>query len=1315
MLRYLPIRLLWHSLNWLTRLTIVASAVMAVLTALAILMLRYWLLPNVEQYHDRIAASLAGAIGNPVTIGKIEGDWQGFRPRLSFTEVHILNEQRQPALVLPRIDGSVSWMSLFTAELRLASLEIDRPELLIRRDAQGRVFIGGVALSKQDGGNDLADWLLRQSRMVARDALIVWVDEQREAPPLVLQRVNLRIESLFSHHRFALRAVPPAELATPLDVRGDFYGASFDDLSAWRGQLFTQLDYTNVTAWRPWLDLPGEFSQGRGALRSWLDVEAGKVTGIIADLGLRDVVTRLAEDVPEMRLLDLRGRAAWKEVAGGMEVSTRHLALRMQNGIELQPTDFYFRTAKAAKGQPAASELRANLLQLESLTSLANFLPLEAGLRAKLDAYAPRGRVSNLNAQWQGTFEKSDSHETLNDKIPSYKIKGQFENLALRQVGALPGFSGLSADVDGSDASGRLNVNSRHLVVDMPGVMREPLFFTALTGQAGWQRKRGELLVSVDNVAVANDDLAGNLYGSYQTKAGTLGVLDLTVSLTRGDVRRAARYTPLIALDKEDNDWLNGAMLAGHTEDFRVRVKGNLSDFPLDGTEDALLEIGGHARDVVVEFDKDWPRIENIAGEFWIRGNKLEVKSPSATILDAHVQNLTVTIADLLSDDLPLEIKGSAAGVSKTFLQFIQQSPVRGYIDGFTDGMSASGNGYLDLFAHIPLLGDKPVKVSGAFRVQDNDINLGEGVPLLRNTRGELSFTESGMQASGVSAEILGGAAVINVQTAAGGVVHATVKGRSNLDALRRIDPHPLLNYLSGGAAWDADIAVQKKSAQLTINSNLQGLGSTLPQPFAKRANEAMPLRLEKRNVAEGQDVIVAQLGKLLSARLARREENGAMVIRRGVINFGGENVSGNQGKRSGTRRLLEQLGAIDSPRSRGGVWLSGSLPELSLQGWGDLLGAAGSMDGGVPIAGADLVIGRVSGFGMHIDDLNIDAGKRGDGLFARLSGSALNGEVEWQPRGEGKLTARLQNLLWSGDDRAATAPVQLVRPVQPASVSPGSLPALQIAIENLQVGGKQVGRLELVGHPDGDDWRLRRLNIVNPDGSLVGDGVWRGGQAGTKTQVDLLLQISDAGKILARSGYPGTVKGGSGKLAANLSWAGNPGEFNYATLDGSLKLDTSKGQFLKMDPGIGKLLGILSLQALPKRITLDFTDVFSDGFQFDNINGNATIRHGVMDTQDFHIDGSSAKVTMKGSVDLNSETQNLHVRILPTLGDSVSLLGAFAAGPVVGIGSLIVNKVLGNPLDKLVSFEYNVSGTWSDPKVIKVGEAPAKTNNQSK
>ena len=332
---------------------------------------------------------------------------------------------------------------------------------------------------------------------------------------------------------------------------------------------------------------------------------------------------------------------------------------------------FYLGKIRENDPPPASTEIHANQLQLESLAGLANFLPLEADLRTRLHAYAPRGRVSNLNAQWQETLEKPGS----------YKIKGKFENLAVRKVGETPGFSGLSVDVDGNEEKGKLNIRSHQLSVDALGVMPEPLFFDTLTGQAGWQRKNGELLINVNNVTVANEDLEGNLHGSYQTKAGTLGALDLTASLTRGDIRRAARYTPLAALDKEDNDWLKGAMLAGRTKDFRVRVKGNLSDFPLDGTEDALLEIGGHAQDVMMEFDKDWPRIENIAGEFWIRGNRMEVKSPSATIMGARLQNLSVTINDLQSVDLPLEIKGTATGASDIFLKFIQQSPVRRYLE----------------------------------------------------------------------------------------------------------------------------------------------------------------------------------------------------------------------------------------------------------------------------------------------------------------------------------------------------------------------------------------------------------------------------------------------------------------------------------------------------------------------------------------------------------------------------------------------------------------------------------------------------------
>ncbi len=1313
-------RLLRRSLIWLARFAIVTSAAFAVLIAIAIISLRYYLLPDIELYHDRITTSLSNAIGSTVTIGKIEGDWQGLQPRLNFSDVRIFDERQLPALVLPGINGSVSWMSLFSAELRLASLEISKPELLVRRDEHGKIYFGGLAISKQGDDKDLSDWLLHQSRMVLRDALVVWVDEQRAAPPLVLQQVNLRIESFFNHHLFALRALPPPELATRLDLRGDLHGGSFDDIGDWRGQFFTQLDYTDMTGWRSWLDMPGEFSRGRGALRGWLGIRNGQMDQIIADLDLRDVSTKLSEDLPEMNVIGLRGRITWHELADGFEISTRHFAVRLQDGIELKPTDFYIRTQLASDSQPAGGEVRANQLHLETIAALTKYIRLEEGLRAKLKAYAPNGKLTNLDVQWQGAVEKPDR----------YKIKGRFENIGLHQFGDLPGFSGLTLDVDGNEEAGRISINSRQLKVDAPGIMREPLSFATLTGQAGWQRKRGELTINVSNIAAANEDMAGNMYGSYQTKRGTRGILDLTAKLTRGDIRSAARYTPLVALHKEGNDWLNNALLAGHTEDFRIRIKGNLSDFPQDGTKNVIIKIGGHARDAVLEFGKEWPRIENISGEFLINGNKLEVKSSSANILGARLQNVSVSLPDMMSASLPLEIKGEADAASDEFLKFIQLSPVRGYIDGFTDGISSSGNSHLSLYARIPLLGNDPVQVSGNIQVHDNDINLGKEVPHLLNTRGVLSFTESGIKASGVTSEILGGPASVNLQTVEAGAIHATIQGRSDIDALRSRDHHPVLGYLHGRTEWEADIKVFRKSAQVIVTSDLRGISSALPQPFAKPANETLPIRIEKSGASDGTDIITMQLGEMLSTRLERHEENGAMVIKQGIIDLGN----------------IEQKVRPVTMRGKGGIWLVGHLPLLSVQGWEKFAGKTDSAGPAMSIGGANLHIDKVEGYGLNIGNLSVNAARRGEALHVQLSSSTLNGEVVWLPHGfenEGKLSARLLNFTLMDEEQPplSSKPEESLIPAKgdmADKLHPEHLPALELAIEDLQLKDKHIGRFELVGHPDGKDWRMRRLRITNPDGSLMGDGIWYSetssignsdftlafgrdeavfhqgvaGRTGMQSQVSLQLDISDAGKILARYGYPNTVKGGSGKLVSNMTWVGSPDEFNYASLNGTLKLDTGKGRFVKMKPGVGKLLSILSLQALPRHITLDFTDVFSEGFQFDNINGNATIKDGVLESQDFHIDGSSAKVTLKGSVDLNNETQNLRVRVLPTLGASVSLIGAFTAGPAVGLGTLLLSKVLGDPLDKLVSFEYNVSGTWSDPDVVKVARAQPQQNN---
>jgi uncharacterized protein YhdP len=201
---------------------------------------------------------------------------------------------------------------------------------------------------------------------------------------------------------------------------------------------------------------------------------------------------------------------------------------------------------------------------------------------------------------------------------------------------------------------------------------------------------------------------------------------------------------------------------------------------------------------------------------------------------------------------------------------------------------------------------------------------------------------------------------------------------------------------------------------------------------------------------------------------------------------------------------------------------------------------------------------------------------------------------------------------------------------------------------------------------------------------------------------------------MLARIGYPDAVRRGNANLAGNLSWNGSPFTIDYPSLAGGLKLDAASGQFVKLEPGVGRLLGILSLQSLPRRITLDFRDVFSEGFAFDGIAGQFAVARGVMETKDLQIQGPSAKVLMSGSVNLGAETQDLKVRVQPAVGETLAV-GAMIANPVAGAVVWAAQKLFKDPLDQAFAFEYGVTGSWTDPKVEKLGQAPAKPAGEKK
>jgi uncharacterized protein YhdP len=254
------------------------------------------------------------------------------------------------------------------------------------------------------------------------------------------------------------------------------------------------------------------------------------------------------------------------------------------------------------------------------------------------------------------------------------------------------------------------------------------------------------------------------------------------------------------------------------------------------------------------------------------------------------------------------------------------------------------------------------------------------------------------------------------------------------------------------------------------------------------------------------------------------------------------------------------------------------------------------------------------------------------------------------------------------------------------------------------------MGKLEVSAVPEGRDWRLERLYITNPEATLNIEGLWQGWLTQPRTMVNVRLDVNDIGKFLVRMGQPEGVRRGTAKLEGPLSWNGNPSELGYATLSGNFVVEANKGQFVKLDPGIGKLLGVLSLQSLPRRLSLDFRDIFSEGLAFDEIVGTVKVNRGIATTENFRIQGPAVRIQMSGDVDLARETQKLRVKVFPSMSDSLSVAGALIGGPIAGIATFVAQKLLKDPIDKIAAYEYDITGTWADPQVVKIDATQATT-----
>jgi uncharacterized protein (TIGR02099 family) len=646
-------------------------------------------------------------------------------------------------------------------------------------------------------------------------------------------------------------------------------------------------------------------------------------------------------------------------------------------------------------------------------------------------------------------------------------------------------------------------------------------------------------------------------------------------------------------------------------------------------------------------------------------------------------------------------------------------------LSGALEQASSTGTLTTRLKMSLPLADLEKTSLQGSVALSGNDIRMQSVLPVFERAQGSIQFTEAGFNLAGINAQFLGGPIKLEGgtrklaprSTEANPLIF--IQGQVTANGLRQAKEIPALSllaqYANGASNYTASLGFKGGQSELNIQSQLQGMAISLPAPLHKRAEEQVAFTFE--NLVQGlsasnpstalRDQLQLTWGRSLSATYLRDVSGADPRVIQGRWQVG------------------ENFATPGVALAETGVTASFNLPSFSVDDWVQVLSPPKSSPAWRPAQSSALSAAAQSYLptrmtlkanevmvqGRQLRNVLVNGSREGSVWRSNLDAKEFSGYLEYrQPNNQnaGRIYARLARLsLPPSADQTVESLLE---------DSPLSIPALDIVVEDLELRGKKLGRVEIEAvntettlprNTAGGEWRLNKLNITLPEASFKASGRWvtsKDGAQQARTEMNFRLDVSDAGNLLTRLGTKDALRGGAGKLEGQVNWQGSPMTLHYPSLGGRFNVNIGRGQFLQAEPGVAKLLGVLSLQALPRRLLFDFRDVFSAGFAFDTVRGDVLIQQGIASTRNLQMKGVNAVVQMDGSSDIERETQNLRVLILPEVdAGTASLLAGIALNPAIGLSTFLAQLILKQPLSRVNSQEFLIDGTWSAPKVTKV------------
>jgi uncharacterized protein (TIGR02099 family) len=1354
--------LLRHALR-----TLLTVALILYFVAISALVgLRYLLLPRIDEFRPRIEALVSEKLHAQLRIDKLAPRWSGFQPGIDVTGLTIRGRDGKLALNVPHATAAVSWRSLAHFKPTLSSLVVDQPDVLVERSADGALSVAGVQVPTTHKGNDtFSTWLLEQQAIVLRGGTLRWRDAQHDGPELTLANIRLAILNHGADHRLALQA--PANgtlLHGPLDFRAQFSHARLRAIGKpvnWAGRAYISTGLVDLPTLARYVSFPIKTYAGRVANAIWVNFSDGHIRSASGDLQGYDVElqvhpTQPTLDVPAARfswsvdidpqrdytlkLSNLDAELGQPPLADGTPIS-RALSLTTLAG--------HYRAPSIEHGQFIS--VTGDRVDLGILAEFSRALPFPRRFLNELVRFDPRGVAANYEIAIERAKPANDqaaNEQRVSGAAPivRYRFKADLQGISVAAQepppgltpkghprAGIPGFENLWGTIDADETHGTVALDTANAAVTIPGEFDNPrLTFDHLSGHGNWTilpampgEKHQPFAVTISDLNVANADASGHVVANYSNPGHGRGTLNLTAHIARAKVPSIPRYLPT-SISEHLRTYLGHALQSGTAKSGVIEVRGELDAFPYSLDPKAgVFRItapfsGGKfdpspfpAKTFKNGTPEIWPALEDINGVFTLKENVLRFDIDQGRYKDVRVTRVAGRIDDLGNrDSSPLIIEGHAHGPLAGLLDYANRSALAGLTHHIGENVHGQGPATLALTLTIPRHQEPHVGVMGSIGLLGNELTANDLPPLSRLT-GNVGFTEHSVTVERIDGRWLGGDLRADGALHPDGTYALNATGSMAADAARELKlpgfTSALLKHVSGNAPYSVKVrGVKGQQPDITASAELAGLALDLPAPYHKPRGTPMPFSFayQPLDTGGGNDLQRASLtlGPLAATYVLRHPPHEKLAVIRGAIGFNRP---------------------VELPDE--GVTANIDLGEFNADAWRAFYSGLHPAEP-APSASATRDTNTVtqylpSRFALHFDTLKlmhrnweniaVGASRLGPNWQANIASEQISGHLSWQPGAgrnrEGLLQARLAKLVIPN-----AAEQDLVNQVVHAPLT--QMPAIDLVVEDLIVRNRDIGRLVIDAHNLDDNgvpvWQLDQLEVSNPAARFLATANWRTSRrlgAGARddsprrTVIDFKLDIANAGALLERFGLPRTVKAGNGTLSGKIGWRGGPTAIDYPTFTGNVAVDLHHGQILKVDPGVAKLLGVLSMQSLTRVLTLNFRDVIGEGLPFESVIGNSHIKNGIGYTDDFRIVTAPARARMKGTVDLAHETQDLLIDVTPTVSAGSAVIAATIINPLLGLGALAANFALSESLARAFALQYAITGSWAHPHIERV------------